>query len=324
MIGQKWQSEITTFADEKTGRTIKQLTSTGNNVHMYFTENSFVRGKNEIIFQSDRASGEDKAPHEDPKYNIFRMNLDSGRNRADQRRRGAVAARRHQDAGRRPDRLHDRLRGQGAGHDQRRDNAALHRAGSYEMASVPSIAPNRQYVAFCRNEVSESPIHYHGANYSGFKERFYAIKDGRITLAYIDGSGCVRRVQGHASGRAFPVLAGRFDAGHVLPRGSLELGDAAHLVSGLHLARGAPLLPAGGAGLHRSRVLDAGRLRLLRRSRSRSRRHDHVGSDAGGRHRDQSQPERDDPVRRADGSEWQARPQDRPALLLQSLSRQPG
>ena len=78
MIGQKWQSEIRTFTDEKTGRTIKQLTSTGNNVHMYFTENSFVRGKNEIIFQSDRASGEDKAPHEDPKYNIFRMNLDSG------------------------------------------------------------------------------------------------------------------------------------------------------------------------------------------------------------------------------------------------------
>ena len=78
MIGRKWQSELREFKDEKTGRKITQLTSTGNNVHMYFTENSFVSGANEIIFQSDRASGEDKAPHEDPAYSIFRMNLDTG------------------------------------------------------------------------------------------------------------------------------------------------------------------------------------------------------------------------------------------------------
>ena len=56
MIGQTWRSEMMTFTDSKTGRSIKRLTSTGNNVHMYFTENSFVRGKNEIIFCSDRAS----------------------------------------------------------------------------------------------------------------------------------------------------------------------------------------------------------------------------------------------------------------------------
>ena len=28
-----------------------------------------------------------------------------------------------------------------------------------------------------------------GPNYSGFKDRFYLVKDGRITLAYLDGSG---------------------------------------------------------------------------------------------------------------------------------------
>src|SRR5215207_5224295 len=78
MMGKKWPSEIRTFIDEQTGRTIKQLTTTGNNVHMYFTENSFVQGKNEIIFQSDRASGENRAPHEDPQFSIFRMNLDTG------------------------------------------------------------------------------------------------------------------------------------------------------------------------------------------------------------------------------------------------------
>ncbi len=202
MIGQKWQSEIKTFADEKTGRKIKQLTSTGNNVHMYFTENSFVRGKNEIIFQSDRASGEDKAPHEDPKYNIFRLNFDSGE-----------IEQISDDIMRSPHAVTKTPDGELIAYTTNSEVKALDtttgattllyaETGAYEMASVPSIALNRQYVAFCRNEVSESPIHYHGANYSGFKERFYAIKDGRITLAYMDGSG------------SFDVLKDTHQVGH--------------------------------------------------------------------------------------------------------------
>ena len=78
MTGKTWPSEKSTFTDTQTGRKITRLTSTGNNVHMYFTENSFVRGENAIIFQSDRASGADRAPHEDPEYTIFRMSLDTG------------------------------------------------------------------------------------------------------------------------------------------------------------------------------------------------------------------------------------------------------
>ncbi len=46
MTGKTWPSEIRTFTDEKTGRTIKQLTSTGNNVHMYFT-GEFLRTRKE-------------------------------------------------------------------------------------------------------------------------------------------------------------------------------------------------------------------------------------------------------------------------------------
>jgi oligogalacturonide lyase len=78
MIGRKWPSEAREFRDEKTGRTIRQLTTSGNNVHLYFTENSFDAYRNEIIFRSDRASGEDKAPHERPLYNLFRMDLGTG------------------------------------------------------------------------------------------------------------------------------------------------------------------------------------------------------------------------------------------------------
>ena len=189
MAGKIWPSEIRTFTDEKTGRIIKQLTTTGNNVHMYFTENSFVQGKNEIIFQSDRASGEDKAPHEDPMYSIFRMNLDTGEieQLSDDTIRSSSAVTKTPD-------------GQLVAYTTEREVKILNletgqtstifeETGNYQMASVPSIALNRRYVAFCRNETSESQIHYHGANYAGFKERFYAIKDGRITLAFIDGSG---------------------------------------------------------------------------------------------------------------------------------------
>ena len=78
MIGQKWNAEIREYTDEKTGCLIKQLTTTGNNYHLYFSENSFDANKNELFFLSDRASGEDKAPHEDPAFNLFHLNLDTG------------------------------------------------------------------------------------------------------------------------------------------------------------------------------------------------------------------------------------------------------
>jgi oligogalacturonide lyase len=189
MAGRKWPSEISTFTDEKTGRTIKQLTTTGNNVHMYFTENSFVQGKNEIIFQSDRASGEDKAPHEDPKYGLFRMNLDSGEieQLSDEVVRSAHATTKTPDGELIAYTTDCEVKVLNTTTGE--TTTVYHESGNFSMGSVPSIAPNRRYVAFCRNEHTQSPIHYQGANYGGFKERFYAIKDGRITLSYIDGSG---------------------------------------------------------------------------------------------------------------------------------------
>lgn len=184
-----WDSEITTFTDPKTGCVIKKLTQTGNNVHMYFTENSFVMGKNEIIFQSDRASGEDKAPHQDPKYCIYKMNLDTGKI---EQLSGDVVRSPHAVT-KTPDGKLISYSTEGAVkvlNTETGITTTVYEADPhYQIASVPSIAPNWRYVAFCRNEVNASPIHYQGANYAGFKERFFAIKDGRITLAYLDGSG---------------------------------------------------------------------------------------------------------------------------------------
>lgn len=184
MIGDTWQSEIREFKDEKTGRTIRQLTTTDNNVHLYFTENSFDSDKNEIIFVSDRASGEDKRPEDAPRYNIFRMDLDTGvitQLTDEPHSVGGVT--------KTPD---SRLIVYTTGKQIKALDTATGEisvvyaeTGAFSVGA-PSIAANRRYIAFTRNEKVEAP---RGPNYTGFKESFYRIKDGRVTLAYLNGDG---------------------------------------------------------------------------------------------------------------------------------------
>jgi oligogalacturonide lyase len=193
MIGQTWLSEIRTFADPKTGRTIRQLTSTGNNVHLYFTENSFDAVRDEIIFLSDRASPHDRLPHERPHYNLFKMNLDSGEIVQLTDEPEASPTNTHAGpVGSVTKTADSRIIVYKVGDSLRRLDTAtgeivtIYEGDDHYTLGAPSIAPNRRYVAFCRNEdvnVADGP------NYSGFKDRFYLVKDGRITVAYLDGSG---------------------------------------------------------------------------------------------------------------------------------------
>ena len=194
MIGQTWSSEIREFKDSKTGRAIKQLTATGNNVHLYFTENSFDANKNEIIFLSDRASGEDRAPHERPHYNLFRLNLDTGEitQLTDEPKAGQGGESHAGPVGSVTKTSDSQIIVYRTGNKIKRLDPTTgqtivlyEETGRYNLGS-PSIAHNRRYIAFSRNEdvgVVDGP------NYTGFKERFYLVKDGRITLAYLDGSG---------------------------------------------------------------------------------------------------------------------------------------
>jgi oligogalacturonide lyase len=195
MIGQTWPSEIRDFVDPKTGRTIRQLTSRGNNVHLYFTENSFDAARNEIIFLSDRASRYDRLPHErpSPSYNLFKMDLDSGEivqiTDEPEAAPGDTHAGPVGSVTKTPDsrivvyKVGERLR--------RLDTMTgaiitIYEGDGRYTLGAPSIAPNRRYAAFCRNEDVHAPD---GPNYTGFEERFYRVKDGRITVAYLDGSG---------------------------------------------------------------------------------------------------------------------------------------
>ncbi len=184
MIGQRWASEICEITDEKTGRKVRQLTAVGNNVHLYFTENSFDAHRPEIIFRSDRASGESKAPHEDPHFNLFRMDLNTGEiAQLTDEAESVHGVTKTSDS---------RLIVYITGNKIKMLNAETGAITTvYEetrdySVGAPSIAHNRRYIAFARNEKVNVP---RGPNYTGFKESFYAIKDGRIALAYLDGSG---------------------------------------------------------------------------------------------------------------------------------------
>ena len=184
MIGQTWKSEMREFRDDKTGRTIRQLTSTGNNVHLYFTENSFDLHRNEIVFRSDRAAGEDKAPHEEPLYNLFRLDLDTGQIVQLTDETIPIG-----NVTKTPD---SQIVVYTAGRTMRKldtesgeISTLYEETGNFKLGA-PSISVNRRYIAFCRNEEVDVP---RGPNYSGFKDHYYLVKDGRITLAYLDGSG---------------------------------------------------------------------------------------------------------------------------------------
>ena len=68
-VGRQFPSEISTFVDEKSGRTIKQLTKTGTNVHFYFTENSYTLGDKEIIYRHVDENGN---------MELYAMDLETG------------------------------------------------------------------------------------------------------------------------------------------------------------------------------------------------------------------------------------------------------
>jgi len=184
MIGQAWPSEKHTFKDEKTGRTVTQLTTTGNNVHLYFTENSFDCARNEIIYRSDRACGRDEPPEGQQVYNLFRMDLGTGETvqlTDEPTSVGGVTKTPDSDiivftTGNQIKKLDTRSG----------EVIPIYAETGHYGVGAPSIARNRRYVAFTRNERVEAP---RGPNYAGFKEHFYRAKDGRVTVAYLDGSG---------------------------------------------------------------------------------------------------------------------------------------
>ncbi|MEH7415322.1 oligogalacturonate lyase family protein [Neobacillus drentensis] len=180
MIGREFPAEFIKYVDEKIGNPVWQLTADGsNNYHFYFTDNSFTLGDEEIYFLSDRSSAVPK------KYNLFKMDLNSGRIIQLTDEKEGINAGQHTKT---PD---SEIVVYGTGKVIKKLNTrTLESTVVYEeeeniRLGQPHISPDKKYIGFARNE--RVPIHY-GANYKGFKETMYATKKGWITLVSMDGS----------------------------------------------------------------------------------------------------------------------------------------
>ncbi len=326
MIGRTWPSEIRTFNDPKTGREIQQLTARGNNYHLYFTENSFDAQRDEIIFLSDRAAGEDRAPHEHPCYNLFRMDLRTGvmtqltDEPAEENGRGSGVS----SVTKTPD---SRIVVYRIGKDTLKkldtetgETTILYEDGGNYTIGAPSIAANRRYIAFCRNE----DVHVQdGPNYTGFEERFYRVKDGRVTVAHLDGSGWYDVFKDTHQVGHFQFCPDDSTLGTFCHEGPWNLVTQRIWLLDFVAREAKPCFrqTAEDSVGHEFWTND-GYIFFDNRG-SADDGHHHVGPHAGRRHRCAGQRERDDAVRRPGGPERQRGTAHRHALLLQPLPCQP-
>jgi oligogalacturonide lyase len=162
MIGKEFPSEIREYTDPKTGNEVKQLTSgCSNNYHFYFTDNSFSADDREIYFLSDRSS---KIPN---LYNLFKMNLESGRMVQLTDEPEGIAPSFHTKT-----RESDLIVYVTGSQLKKLDTATLETTVLYEekpgiQLGHPHISADNKYIGMARNELV--PIE-RGANYRGFKQ----------------------------------------------------------------------------------------------------------------------------------------------------------
>ena len=183
-IGREYKSELSRYADPKTGREVIQLTNQFENYHLYFTDNSFSLGDKEIYFLSSRPTGEPL------KFNFFKMDLATGLiTQITDEPEGILGGQTKTPdseylvyiTGNRLRKLHIPT-GKAETIYEEKDGMSM---GS------PFISPDKKYVGITRNEQPDVGFERNAANYGGFKERFYNIKKGIVTIVYMDGSKAV-------------------------------------------------------------------------------------------------------------------------------------
>lgn len=181
MVGDIWPSEKRTYRDEKTGALVTQLTNQGINFHLYFTDNSFDPTCENIYFMSNRANPGTEI------VQLFEMNLASGiiTQLTDDPLgipKGRVA------------KSHDsKYMAYISGRQlmlytvETKEKRVLYQDDEMILSNI-SFSCDDKMVGFTRNE-DVNALPDGGPNYAGFKEKMFAIKDGRVSMIRIDGSG---------------------------------------------------------------------------------------------------------------------------------------
>lgn len=176
MIGQKYPSEMKHITDPLTGRDIIQLTSKYQNYHIYFTENSFTLGADEIYFLSSRPNPDRRC------FNYFRMDLKTGEMTQMTDEKNGISENGHTKT---PDSQYLLYIT-----DNKKSLKLLETATGkitvlytetdprFEIEQ-PSFSCDKRYVGVIRNEQPHNAV---GDNYTGFKETMYATKFGQILV----------------------------------------------------------------------------------------------------------------------------------------------
>lgn len=179
MVGKEYTSEKQYYKDSKTGYEIIQLTKgPSNNRHIYFVDNSFTLGDKEIVFTSDRSSDRPFV------YNYFKMDLTTGiMIQLTDEPNGISRGTKTPDsefivyvAGNKMKKLNTKT-GQ--------NEVIYEQSDPHFKMTIPFISPNKKYAGVILDEANSA---IRGDNYSGFKEKLYTNKIGKIKLVYLDGS----------------------------------------------------------------------------------------------------------------------------------------
>ena len=186
-IGKEYPSEMTAFRDPKTGREIIQLTASGSNRHLYFTDNSFYADDRSVLYVHQSSSLADPGEAE-----LFRIDLETGirTQLSDFEGQGII------NPGaitKTPDGQIITFTSQGKLYAMFPGTGEIRLLASCPVGYVfaqATISHDAKYVAVIANQaVPQKRKIRADENYNGFLETFYAIKTSKIILAQMDGSG---------------------------------------------------------------------------------------------------------------------------------------
>ena len=184
MIGERYPSEMRTCRDLVSGLPVTQLTSSGINVHMYFTDNAFDLSGERIFILSNRAAG-----GKGEILNIFSLDLESGEmTQLTDEEDGIVI-----DAfTRTPDSEY-------IGYIVRESTIRILNTVTGELKTIfhspdmvlhnLSFSCDKKTVGFVCDEKLDGLIPNGGPNYAGFRDKMFALKKGVAARIGIDGKG---------------------------------------------------------------------------------------------------------------------------------------
>lgn len=185
-IGREYPSEMRSYRDPKTGREIIQLTATGSNGHLYFTENSFYADDRSILCLHQPNSLADPGPTE-----LFQIDLETGirTQLSDFEGQGITKPGAFTKT---PDGQIIAFTSLGKLYAMFPETGELrllaHCPVGYQFGG-PTISHDAKYVAIVANQaVPQDDRRLMHENYTGFLESFYAIKTSKVILAQVDGS----------------------------------------------------------------------------------------------------------------------------------------